>query len=195
VAGGALTTTLGGTQVLFDGVAVPMIYSFQTQVSAIAPYSLAGKSSTQVQVKYNGVLSDAVTVPVQASTPAIFSLDATGLGPGAILNQDFGVNGPGLAASRGSIVAIYCTGGGTTNPASTDGAIVSGLPVLTLPATVAIGGIDAKVSYAGGVPSSIAGLTQINAQVPANAPVGGAIPIRIKIGDVTSTAAVTIAVK
>jgi len=199
VSGGALTTSLGGTQVLFDGVAAPMIYSFQTQVSAVAPYGLAGKTSTQVQVNYNGIVSNTVTMPVQASTPGIFSLDSTGLGPGAILNQDFSINSTALPAARGSVVSIYCTGGGTTSPAVADGSIVSAAPPLpqltTQPVSVSVGGINATVSYAGGVPGSVAGLTQINAQVPANAAPGNGIPVVIKIGTASSTAPVTMSVK
>jgi uncharacterized protein (TIGR03437 family) len=196
VSSGLLSTTLGGTQVLFDGVAAPMIYSLDSQVSAIAPYGLAGKSSTQVQVSYNGSQSAAVTVPVQDSTPAIFTLDASGLGPGAILNQDYTVNNSSLPAPRGSVVAIYCTGGGSVSPDVSDGSIVGAtLPRLKLPVSVTIGGIDAKVSYSGLVPSSVAGLVQINAEVPANATVGPKIPVVVKIGNASSSAGVTIAVK
>jgi uncharacterized protein (TIGR03437 family) len=195
LANGAVTSTLGGTQVLFDGVAAPMIFSFQSQVSAVAPYGLAGKTSTQVQLKYSGVVSSAMTVPVQPSTPAIFTLDSTGLGPGAILNQDYSINSTALPAPRGSVVSIYCAGGGATNPASADGAVVSTpLPQLTLPVSVSIGGLDAPVTYAGGVPGSIAGLTQINAQVPASLTPGNGIPIVIKIGGVSSSNGVTISV-
>lgn len=196
VAAGLLSTTLGGTQVLFDGVPAPMIYSLNTQVSAIAPYGLAGKSSTKVQVSYNGAVSDPVTMPVQDSTPAIFTLDASGLGPGAILNQDFSINSSSIPAARGTIVSIYCTGGGTVNPGVIDGSIIGAtLPRLTLPVSVTIGGLDAPVSYSGGVPSSIAGLVQINAQVPAGVTPGPKVPITIKIGAVSSTPGVTIGIK
>ena len=192
---GALTTNLAGTQVLFDGVAAPMIFTFQSQVSAVAPYGLSGKPSTQVQLKYNGVISSGVTIPVQPSTPAVFSLDSTGLGPGAILNQDYSINSVALPAARGSIVSIYCTGGGTTNPATADGVVVGlPLPQLTLTATVSIGGVEAPVQYAGGVPGSVAGLTQINAQIPASLAPGNGIPIVIKIGGVSSSNGVTISV-
>jgi uncharacterized protein (TIGR03437 family) len=195
VVGGSLTTNLAGTQVLFDGVAAPMIYSLQNQVSAIAPYGLAGKSSTAVQVKYNGTASNTVTMPVQPATPAIFTLDATGLGPGAILNQDFSTNGSGRPAARLSVVAIYCTGGGTTDPASADGSVIgSALPRLTLPVSVTIGGVDANVSYAGGVPGSVAGLIQINAEVPVAVRPGSGIPVTISIGGVSSTSGVTMSV-
>src|SRR5262249_43349562 len=131
----------------------------------------------------------------QASTPAIFTLDSTGLGPGAILNQDYSINSNALPAPRGSVVSIYCTGGGATNPAIADGAVVSTpLPQLTLPVSVTINGVDAPVQYAGGVPGSVAGLTQINAQIPQSLTPGNGIPIVIKIGGVSSSNGVTISV-
>src|ERR1035438_9058955 len=49
---GTVTNSLVGTQVMFDGVAAPMIYTLKTQLSAVVPYAVAGKTSTQVQVKY-----------------------------------------------------------------------------------------------------------------------------------------------
>jgi uncharacterized protein (TIGR03437 family) len=196
VAGGLVTTNLSGTQVLFDGVAAPMVFSSKIQVNAVVPFGLAGKASTKVQVSYNGVISDPTTVTVQDSHPAIFTLDASGLGGGAILNQDFSVNSVALPAARGSVVQIYCTGGGATNPTLTDGSVVgTTLPRLTLPVSVTIGGVDAKVSYSGGVPGNVAGLVQINAEVPASVSTGPKVPIVVKVGGVSSSAGVTIALK
>jgi uncharacterized protein (TIGR03437 family) len=195
---GTVTNSLAGTQVLFDGVLAPMIYTLQGQVSAVVPYAVAGKSSTQVQLKYQDGVSNTLTMPVHAATPAIFSLDATGIGPGAILNQDTSVNTSGNPAARLSVIAIYCTGGGVTTPASADGEVIGGdlrhltqTPVVT----VTIGGMNAAVQYAGAVPGAVAGLTQINAEVPAGLTPALALPVIVKIGDFTSTGSVTVSVK
>ena len=196
VSGNAVTTQLAGTQVLFDGTPAPMIYTSSTQVSAVVPYGVAGKSSTNVQVTYNGGTSATLNVPVQSAHPGIFTLDSSGLGPGAILNQDSTVNTGPNAAARGSIVSIYATGGGATKPQLSDGAVTGAdLPLLTQPATVTIGGIDAPVSYAGGVPGAVAGLTQINALVPNSIAPGNAVPVVVTIGGTASTPGVTLAVK
>ena len=58
VSNGTVTNSLAGTQVLFDGVAAPMIYTLDGQVSAVVPYGVAGKTSTQVQVQYQGAVSN-----------------------------------------------------------------------------------------------------------------------------------------
>ena len=78
-----------------------------------------------IQIEYQGVLSDVVTVPVLPSRPGIFSLDGSGQGLLAILNQDGSVNSPSNPAARGSIVTIYATGGDERDPAVADGQILS----------------------------------------------------------------------
>jgi uncharacterized protein (TIGR03437 family) len=194
--GGAFPVSIAGTQVLFDGTPAAMIYASPGQVSAVAPYGLAGKTTTNVQVQYQGAASSGVAAPVQAATPGIFSLDASGLGPGAILNQDSSLNGGPNPAAKGSVVAIYCTGSGVTNPASTDGAITgTPLPLLTGNVSVTIGGIPANVLYSGGAPQAIAGLTQINVEVPAAVTAGPSVPVVVQVGTAQSQAGVTMAVK
>jgi uncharacterized protein (TIGR03437 family) len=196
---GTYAKSLGATRVLFDGVPAGLTYVFAAQVNAVAPYGLAGKSTTQVQVEYQGVLSNAISIPVQAAHPGLFTVDASGLGGGAILNQDYSLNGGLNPAPRGSVVMIYSTGGGVTIPASVDATITPAPPILyllkTSPVSVTIGGIAATVSYNGAAPSQIAGLTQINAQVPAGVTPGTKVPVIVTIGTWQSQSGVTMAVQ
>src|SRR5207249_588314 len=92
IAGNFFTTQLGETRVLFDGVAAPMVYAANGQFGAIVPYAVAGKDSTQMQIEFKGARSNSITLPVVASSPGLFSLDASGSGPGAILDADFKLN-------------------------------------------------------------------------------------------------------
>ena len=113
IANGAWTTSAGGVQVLFDGVPAPLLYVSDTQINAVAPFGLSTEA-TQVQVSYNGLTSDAVSVPVATTVPGIFSADGSGSGQGIIANQDGSLNSPAAPASRGSIVTLYATGAGHT---------------------------------------------------------------------------------
>jgi uncharacterized protein (TIGR03437 family) len=133
---------------------------------------------------------------VQPATPGIFTLDSSGSGPGAILNEDFSLNSSANPALRGHIIAIYCTGGGVTTPASPDGS-VTGVPpaVLAQTPTVTIGGVNAVVKFSGAAPGSVAGLTQINVEVPAAAPASLALPVIITFGNYASTPAATVSIK
>ena len=178
---GNLSTTLTGTRVLFDGVAAPLLYSGANQVSAIAPFSLAGRVSTAVQVEYNGVRSAALTFRVADAAPAIFTLDAGG--QGAILNQDGSVNSAQNGAAAGSIVSIYATGAGQMTPAGMDGQITGGstLPVPLLPVSIQIGGQYAQITYAGAAPGLPAGVVQVNAVVPAGVH-GAQVPVVMAVG-------------
>ncbi len=56
----SFTNTIGDTRVLFDGSPVPMVYASDTQLSAIVPYGIAGKQTTELVVEYFGVKSNAV---------------------------------------------------------------------------------------------------------------------------------------
>jgi uncharacterized protein (TIGR03437 family) len=192
---GSVTSSLAGTRVLFDGVPAPLLYTTEDQLGAIVPYEVDGHSQTSLQVEYQGIQSGPLVLAVTKSSPGVFTLDGSGQGQGAILNQDGTINGPGNPAPRGSVVSVYATGEGQTSPPGADGGIVevSGIRPL-LPVTGSIGDQSAEVSYAGSAVGQVSGLLQVNMQVPASAPSGGAVPLRITIGG-SSQSGVTIAVQ
>jgi uncharacterized protein (TIGR03437 family) len=196
-AAGLVATTLAETRVLFDGVAAPLIYVSKSQTSAIVPYIVAGRTEVQLQVEYKGVRSTAIRVRVADSVPGIFTQASNGRGPGAVLNQNFKLNTAVETADKGSVVMIFATGEGQTDPPGIDGKIAVSpvLPKPLLPVTVQIGGETAEVLYKGAAPGNVAGLIQINAKIPANAPSGPSVPISVTIGGVPSQAGVTIAIK
>lgn len=192
---GNVANNVGGTQVLFDGIPAPLVWVSATQVNAVVPFGLAARS-TQVQVQYQGQMSDTVAVPVTPSSPGIFSIDGTGTGQGAILNQDGSVNSPSAPAPAGSVVTLFATGAGQFSPPGVDGAVVTpdNLPVPKLPVSVQIGGIGATVIYAGGAPGVVEGVLQVNVQVPTGVP-SGAVPIVLVVGNAASQQNLTLSVQ
>ena len=192
-----ITDSLATTRVLFDGQPSPMIYTTEKQISAIVPYELQGKTTAKLRVEYQGAQSDEVDVAVAPTAPAIFTQNASGTGLGAVLNQDNSLNDASNAAQRNSIIQIFATGGGQTTPPGQTGKL-AGTPLPQYPAgrvTVRINNIDAPVVYSGAAPGLIQGLIQINARVPATAPIGAAVPIVVRINNVDSPTGVTIAVR
>ncbi len=193
---GALDSAIGETRVYFDGVAAPLIYSVNQQVSAIVPYEVAGKASTRVQVEYRGVRSAPLDFSVAASAPAIFTFSASGQGPAAALNQDGSLNSQDTGADPGSIVTLYATGEGVTTPDGVDGLLATSVyPSPILPVGVTLAGQDAEVLYAGAAPQLAAGLMQINVRLPQNVPRASAIPIVLTVGSNSSQSGVTIFTK
>lgn len=193
---GTLSNSIGGVQVFFNGFASPMVYALAGQLSAIVPYEVAGQTSVNVVVVYQGNASAPFPVPVAVATTAIFTNDSSGKGQGAILNQDYSRNGPSNPAPRGQYVFIYGTGEGLTTPPGLDGRI-SGtpLPSVNLNCSATIGGQAATLNYCGEAPGSTAGLVQVNALIPESVTPGSTVPVTITIGGVVSQAAVTLAVK
>ncbi len=193
-ASGALPTTLGGSQVLFNGQAAPLFYVQDSQINAQAPYEIAGNSTVSVQVMYQGQSAGTVTLSVAASAPAIFTVSA-GTGLAEAVNQDGTLNSTVDPAPRGSVVSLYATGEGVTQPAGTDGVPASGSATQPiLPVTVTIGGPLADILYAGEA-AGFVGLLLVNARVPANLTATGLVPVVLNVGTAASQTGVTIAVR
>ncbi|HXB69866.1 MAG TPA: IPT/TIG domain-containing protein [Candidatus Acidoferrales bacterium] len=195
-AAGLAGTTLAGTRVLFDGVPAPVVYTANTQLSVVVPYSVAAKSSVSVVVEYLGAASGAVTMPVTPSAPGIFTADGSGAGPGAILNEDgITLNSAASPAGKGSVVTIFASGEGQTNPGGVDGKLaVAPWPSPLLPVSVDIGNAAAVVLYAGAAPTLVAGLFQVNVVVPADAPSPSASVV-LHVGNAASQPGVTLAIQ
>jgi uncharacterized protein (TIGR03437 family) len=164
-------------------------------VSAVVPYAVASKTSTQVEVEYKGLKSNVVTLPVAAASPAIFTADSSGKGNVAARNQDGSYNSTGTPAPKESIVVFYASGAGQTDPAGVDGRPANEVfPKPLLPVTVRIGGRPADVLYYGAAPGFVAGVLQLNVRIPADSP-SGSVPLELAVGSITTQSGVTIAVQ
>ncbi len=193
--GGLVGTELAGTQVLFDGFPAPLIYAGAGQVSTIVPFAISGRATTQMTVENNGSVSSAITIPVTTSAPAVFTMGGKGSGLGAILNQDGSVNSPSNLAAKGSIITLYATGAGETDPPGIDGMVAGEvLPKPILPVSVTIAGQVAQVTYAGAAPGLVAGVMQVNARIPDGVSSGAAV-VLLQVGDQTSQSGVTLKIR
>jgi uncharacterized protein (TIGR03437 family) len=197
---GAVATTLGGMQVLFDGVPAPLVYASGTQAAAVAPYELAIRKETTVQVSFAGQKSNGTNLAVVPTDPGIFTANSSGTGPGAIVNSDGSVNSPGNPAARGDVVVVYLTGEGQTVPAGVSGKVTTVnankplTPTPVLPVSVLVGGIPADFLFAGEAPGVVSGVLQLNVVIPSNAP-QGELPIVVSVGAKPSQSGVTVSVK
>ena len=181
---GVFPNKLAGTQVFFDGVPAPLVYTSATQVAVAAPYAISG-AATAVTVQYNGQTSSLYSLPIAASSPGIFSTNGTGAGQAAAVNPDGTGNDAAHPAKIGDFLSLYVTGEGQTTPSGSDGKVVgltAPFPKPLLPVTVQIGGVSANVSYAGAAPGQIAGLMQVVVQIPASVQPGGYVSVQVSVG-------------
>ena len=194
-ADGSVPNTAGGTSVFFNGAAAPVLYSSANQVAAIVPYGISG-SLAQMYVQYQGATSVPFNVSVATVIPGVFTLSGSGSGQAAAINaKNNSINGAATPAKAGDYVTLYITGAGQTNPAGIDGSVNAApypLPVASV--TVTIGGQNATVNFAGAAPGLVAGVIQVNAQIPAGTTAGNAVPVVVQVGTSNSQPGVTIAV-
>jgi uncharacterized protein (TIGR03437 family) len=161
---GKFGNSLAGVQVFFNGIAAPVIYAQESQVNLVVPFEVAGMSTVDIHVEYNGVGSNTNTLPVTQTFPGLF----------AALNQN-GTPNSDEPAPQGSVLQVFATGGGQTNPPEVDGVPVTGpLPVQLAQARAKIQyltgsqvlEVPAPVLYAGPAPTLVAGVLQVNVKIP-----------------------------
>ncbi|HYM12490.1 MAG TPA: hypothetical protein VEU62_17265 [Bryobacterales bacterium] len=197
---GRLASTLGGLTVTFNGLPGALFFGGQNQINVEAPYELAGgagglPASVSIVVRYAGMSSAPVSVPMAAAAPGLFTVNAQGTGQAALLNQDSSPNSASNPAARGSVVQIFLTGQGATNPSAVTGQLPQPpFPAPALPVAVQIGGIFTRTTFVGLAPG-LAGLLQVNAVVPDEASPAGNVPLQVTVGSALSQPGVTLAVK
>jgi uncharacterized protein (TIGR03437 family) len=150
---GTLATLIDGVQVTFNGIPAPLVTVQANQILAIAPFELNGLTSAAVQVQYNGLTSNTYTIPVVAQNTDIL----------AVVNSDWSANSSTNPA-KGSLVIIFLTGLGQTNPPGVDGAI-NQAPLaqpVTEPAVNITGNYSVNVAFLGAAAGEVAGVSQLN---------------------------------
>jgi len=167
---GLVATELAGTRVLFDQAAAPLLYVSSTQINAVVPYAVG--NTTRMQVQYRGLPAAEAALAVVEAAPGIF----------AALNEDFTANTSANPARRGSVVILFGTGEGETDPPGVDGSIASAqLARPRASIEMRVGGAPVEVLYAGAAPGLVAGVFQLNARLsPATPP--GRQPVLLRIG-------------
>jgi uncharacterized protein (TIGR03437 family) len=170
-----LPTSMGGLTATVNGVPAPLYYVSSTQVNLQVPYETQNGQARLVIA--NGSSTAAYSFAVTTAAPGIF-MDAKS----AML--------PYSTGARGQTLILFVTGEGQVAPALATGTTPSpDTPLAALPApeqqvAVTVGGVPAVLRFAG-IPSGLVGVTQVNFDVPANAPLGKQ-PVVVTVGSVAS---------
>jgi uncharacterized protein (TIGR03437 family) len=183
-ASGRVADSLANTQVFFDGVAAPLVYTQSRQINVVAPWGIQGRQTTEICVVYLGDSTNCISVPVSQASPGFFR-NASGYI--AALNEDSTINTPGNGAKIGSIVTLFVTGTGPASPAESDGEVIQEIRpgALAVKANFfRIGGglqfsfdpIPAEVIFHGPAPGLVSGVEVVQVRVPDRIS-GGAIQL------------------
>jgi len=199
-AGLPLPGVLGTTRVRLGPAAMPLFFAGESlglsQVNGIVPYGLAPNVAHQLIINSSAGAATAL-VPVAAAAPGVFTVNQRGTGQAIAVH---GLNPLLLADAanpipRGGVIVLYLEGLGATSPAVEAGYPAPSDPLASAaaPVRVTIGGLEAEVLFAGLTPGH-AGLYQVNAVVPPQAPAGSEVPVVVTAAG-WSSFAVTIAVR
>jgi uncharacterized protein (TIGR03437 family) len=179
---GQLPTTLAGVTVKINGTAAGLLYVSPSQINLLIPANTdTGTAAILVQssslaTQFSG------SVEVRNVAPAIFTLDNTGRGPGAILNAVTFTGAPFLVetpenqgSDKRTRLAVYATGLRYAGNPARDPAIPNA--AIQVQARDNLGNVYA-VEYAGAAPGFF-GLDQINLIVPAAADGVGVLSLTV----------------
>jgi uncharacterized protein (TIGR03437 family) len=169
-ASGHLPFVLANTVVFFDNVPAPLVSVSASSILCYVPFEVV--STATVTVSSNEEVSNPVLIGILASSPQILT----------VVNQDGSVNSAAHPANAGSVIALYVSGLGQTNPPGDDGLVnASPLPVPLATVTVNFPVLSLGVTpqFVAAAPGMIAGITQVNVQLPATTPSSGAMPFTI----------------
>ena len=172
-----LPARLAGSSATINGVAAPYYYASNGQVNVQVPYQTALGNAVLTINGYNGQSTNYAFLVVPAA-PGIF-VDGANDAPV-----------PSETGSPGQEVLLFITGEGLVTPALATGASpapgtpIDQLPKPKLPVSVTVAKIPAQIVFLGIVPG-IAGATQINYIIPANAP-QGVQPVVVTVGGAPS---------
>ncbi len=181
---GDYPTTLGGTSVKINGKAAYLWFVSPTQINLQAPNDTSAGAVSVVVTSPGGNTTSTVTLAPYG--PSFSLLPASNYAATVIYNY----SGAARPVKPGEILELYGVGFGPTKPAVPAGKAYSGAAPTTNPVTVTIGGVPAKVLFAGAVAS---GVYQLNVVVPA-APSGDQ-PLIATVGGVQTPTGVLIPIQ
>jgi uncharacterized protein (TIGR03437 family) len=192
-----LPTALAGTQVFVNGstTGAPLFSVAPTQINFQMPVESTSTTASVVVVS-NGLTSPALMVSSGTAAAGIFTANSAGSGQAAAVNSDGSANSATNPAAAGSLISIYTTGLGLTNPAVITGQTGAGVEPLNrtvVTPTVTINGVSGTVQFSGLAPGFV-GLNQLNVFIPQGTPAGPAVNVQVTLPGVASNLAM-IAVK
>jgi uncharacterized protein (TIGR03437 family) len=152
---GRLPFGAANVSITFDALPAPLISVQESAIECFVPF--AASQSAKVTVTANGQKSNAARVGIAAQSPEIL----------ALTNEDGTANSAANPAAQGSVITVYVSGLGQTNPPSVDGQVnVSNAAVPLVPVGAHVGPFQVMPQFVGAAKGLIAGIMQVNLQVP-----------------------------
>ncbi len=183
-----LPAALAGVQLVVDGTAAPLLFVSSGQINFQVPSGVSLGTPVPVQLVVDGAAAQAGTLTADAADPGIIhnpqSPEREAI---ALHGADNSLVSSASPAARGEVIVLYGVGPGATDPPVADGAAAGSNPVSVVTGVTKafIGGVEAEVLFSGLAPGFV-GLWQINARVPQDDGLAGAVPLSVTLDDIAS---------
>jgi len=166
-------------QVTVGGKPAPLMLVSPGQINFQVPEATPVNGFQEIQVAQvsTGQVRASWLFRIDAESPGLFTVDGSGSGQIAALNQDGSLNNGAHPAKAGSVMTLYGTGQGLTRGMPADGQAAQGLVDTSETPQVFINSgfvPPGDVAYSGLAPG-FAGLWQINVKIPSDVPPGDVI--------------------
>lgn len=181
---GLYPTLLGGTQVLFDGVPAPLLYSGPGQVNVAVPFGVASKIASTMSIVQDGASVNTQVLPATPRAPSFFMpsgplstlcpIDGINYGGlsvqgGIVHNPDGSQNSCSNPAHPGDVFEFFVNALGPAPGLPADGAVITDPPpVLTVPLVLTLNNVPIQAESATAIPGWIAGVWRIRVRIPAD---------------------------
>jgi len=190
-----LPTTLADTQVLVNNNASALFFVSPGQINLPLSMSLATGGTVDLQVlrQSTGQVYGGAEVALSSASPGLFTTGGTGTGQVAAINvADGSINAATNPVVRGGYISLFGTGQGFVANAPPDGQAGTG-PVPTAMNPQILLGSPPNAAYVpagniqySGLAPALAGVWQINFQVPLTAQAGNDVPIIVLMNSIPS---------
>jgi uncharacterized protein (TIGR03437 family) len=180
---GSMPRVLANTRVRVNNVEAPLYFVSALQINFNIPVNTPnGRHRVEVLLNDNVIATG--NVNVWDAFPALATRNADATRPGIILNQDNQIN-LNVPAARGSVIQLFATGCGPTNPPALDGTPSGAAAPAVFPVKAWVSVVEAVVQYAGAQPQ-FPGLCQVNIVIPNQPFITGNVPLYITANGIAS---------
>lgn len=184
-----VSSVLGDVEVTVGGTPAPLMLVSPSQINFQVPRAAPVNVLQEIQVAQvsTGQVLASWLFQIEAESPGLFTVDGSGSGQVAAVNQDGSLNNGANPAKAGSVVTLYATGQGFISGMPADGSPAEGLIRTSQTPQVFINSgyvAPADVLYSGLAPGFV-GLWQINVKIPSDVP-PGAVIVFISYGGINS---------
>ena len=206
--GESLPKALGGAEVFFNGVKVPLLSISPTQVRAQVPYNVEGLSaSLYVRTTHQDgkvTTTNAAAVKILPGTPGLFAFGGTEPRSGMVLHASANSRGPGAPvtsedpARPGELLIVWASGLGAINDGDAADQAIEGEPFhgpdapVIHPVAAVVSGRPAEV-VAASLPQASIGIYEVRILLPADLSSDSNTPLLIsQEGHVSNTVTIPV---